>query len=97
MSEDILDCVCFPTHGDLVSWTRPPRQAQAGTKINFSARLTTSIAGSFLGTPTGVCVCARARVRACVRAYIDVMPVDIYAFAPTRPSTLAFRGRVDIV
>ena len=38
-----------------------------------------------------VCVCARAR------AYIDVMPVDIYAFAPTRPSTLAFRGRVDIV
>ena len=44
-----------------------------------------------------VCVCVRARVRACVRAYIDVMPVDIYAFAPTRPSTLAFRGRVDIV
>ena len=44
-----------------------------------------------------VCVCVRARARACVRAYIDVMPVDIYAFAPTRPSTLAFRGRVDIV
>ena len=70
MSEDILDCVCFPTHGDLVSWTRPPRRAQAGTKTNFSARVTTSTAGSFLGTPTGMCVCARARVRACVSARV---------------------------